>query len=167
MFVTCTSSGSFISFPWRACSLLILQCVHRPSTFSYDCRKHELTKPVGYLTSPNSTVWQWVTISIGLILFVCLFFDFQFVRNYQQALDLMRRATAMPSTKTDYYDEVSPWLVSAETKRQLTWFWHDNCISFVLLCIFFRVKQSRDVFTSRWSFGPCMQTWRRAWAHSR
>ena len=30
-------------------------------------------------------------------------------RNYQQALDLMRRATAMPSTKTDYYDEVSLW----------------------------------------------------------
>ncbi|XP_058970864.2 pre-mRNA-splicing factor SYF1-like isoform X1 [Pocillopora verrucosa] len=25
--------------------------------------------------------------------------------NYQQALNLMRRATAMPSTKTDYYDE--------------------------------------------------------------
>lgn len=25
--------------------------------------------------------------------------------NYQQALDLMRRATAMPSAKTDYYDE--------------------------------------------------------------
>lgn len=34
-------------------------------------------------------------------------------RNYQRALDLMRRATAMPSTKTDYYDEVSGlyWLI--------------------------------------------------------
>ena len=28
------------------------------------------------------------------------------LRNYQRALDLMRRATAMPSVKTSYYDEV-------------------------------------------------------------
>ena len=35
------------------------------------------------------------------------FFLLTYCRNYQQALNLMRRATAMPSTKTDYYDEVS------------------------------------------------------------
>lgn len=37
-----------------------------------------------------------------------LLFSFS-CRNYQQALDLMRRATAMPSAKTDYYDEVRLW----------------------------------------------------------
>lgn len=51
----------------------------------------------------------------------------------------MRRATAMPSTKTDYYDEVSPWNVTSEILY--------SCI--YLLCFFFRVKQFRDVFTSR------------------
>jgi hypothetical protein len=34
--------------------------------------------------------------------------EFVFVsRNYQRALELVRKATAVPSTKTDYYDQVS------------------------------------------------------------
>ena len=38
-------------------------------------------------------------------------------RNYQRALDLMRRATAMPSVKTDFYDEVRDFVSLCSSRK--------------------------------------------------
>ena len=45
---------------------------------------------------------------------ICCIFKSITCRNYQRALDLMRRATAMPSVKTDFYDEVREFVQGKE-----------------------------------------------------